>query len=55
MRRAKRSGSRRPPRQLEWRREALRATLWLVPTILIVVAACPLWPEQLDRSVGVRR
>jgi uncharacterized membrane protein len=30
--------SRRPRRQFEWRRESLRASLWLVPTILIVVA-----------------
>ena len=39
MRRATSSGSRRPRRHFEWQREALRATLWLVPSVLIVVAA----------------
>jgi uncharacterized membrane protein len=38
MRRVPRSGPHRPPYLSEWRREALRATLWLVPTIQIVVA-----------------
>ena len=39
MRRATSSGSQPPRRHLEWRRETLRATLWLVPTVLMVMAA----------------
>ena len=38
MRRPTSSSSRRPHR-FEWRREALRASLWLVPTVVIVLAA----------------